>query len=97
MSQQRRLTAVCAVRISAEADQLRAELQDITDLPANRLVERNIIPLAPVPAPLRRKAIGAILQEAACGQSVSLIRVLGLAIAQMSLSTLRRDGEVSHL
>ena len=40
MSKQRRLTAVCAVRISAEADQLRAQLQDITGLPANRLVER---------------------------------------------------------
>jgi hypothetical protein len=39
MSNQRRLTAVCAVRISAEADQLRAELQDRTGLPANRLVE----------------------------------------------------------
>jgi hypothetical protein len=41
MSQQRRLTAVCAVRISAEADRLRAELQEITGLPANRLVERS--------------------------------------------------------
>jgi hypothetical protein len=40
MQQQRRLTAVCAVRISAEADRLRAELQDKTGLPANRLVER---------------------------------------------------------
>ena len=39
MSKQRRLTAVCAVRISAEADRLRAELQDRTGLPANRLVE----------------------------------------------------------
>jgi hypothetical protein len=39
--QQRRLTAVCAVRISAEADRLRAELQDKTGLPANRLVERS--------------------------------------------------------
>jgi hypothetical protein len=39
MPKQRRLTAVCAVRISAEADQLRAELQAITGLPANRLVE----------------------------------------------------------
>ena len=38
--QQRRLTAVCAVRISAEADRLRAELQELTGLPANRLVER---------------------------------------------------------
>ena len=41
MQQQRRLTAVCAVRISAEADRLRAELQEITGLPANRLVERS--------------------------------------------------------
>jgi hypothetical protein len=40
MSRQRCLTAVCAVRISAESDRLRAELQDITGLPANRLVER---------------------------------------------------------
>jgi hypothetical protein len=41
MKQQRRLTAVCAVRISAEADRLRPELQEITGLPANRLVERS--------------------------------------------------------
>jgi hypothetical protein len=41
MSRQRRLTAVCAVRISGESDRLRAELQDITGLPANRLVERS--------------------------------------------------------
>ena len=37
---QRRLTVSCAVRISEEADRLRAELQDRTGLPANRLVER---------------------------------------------------------
>jgi hypothetical protein len=42
MQRPRRLTAVCAVRISAEADQLRAELQEITGLPANRLIERSL-------------------------------------------------------
>ena len=38
---QRRLTVSCAVRISEEADRIRAEHQDRTGLPANRLVERS--------------------------------------------------------
>ena len=42
---QRRLSVSCAVRISEEADRIRAELQDRTGLPANRLVERSFAAL----------------------------------------------------
>jgi hypothetical protein len=40
MRRARRLTANCSVRISPKADQLRAELQERTGLPANALIER---------------------------------------------------------
>jgi hypothetical protein len=43
MKRVRRLTANCTVRISAEADQLRAELQEATGLPANKLFERCLL------------------------------------------------------